>query len=46
MEMGRIILDAYPEMSVDVHKPDIMLNIEVRDRFIFIPKSFRDLAVC
>lgn len=31
MEMGGIILDAYPEMSVDVHKPDIMLNIEIRD---------------
>ena len=25
------MLDAYPEMSVDVHKPDILLNVEVRD---------------
>ncbi|MDD6811928.1 MAG: tRNA 4-thiouridine(8) synthase ThiI [Lachnospiraceae bacterium] len=32
VEMGGIILDAYPEMQVDVHKPDIMLNIEVRDK--------------
>lgn len=31
MELGGIILDAYPEMRVDVHAPDIMLNIEVRD---------------
>lgn len=32
MEMGGILLDAYPEMSVDVHKPDILLNIEIRDK--------------
>ena len=32
MELGGIILDAYPEMRVDVHKPDIMLNVEVRDK--------------
>ena len=31
MELGGIILDAYPEMHVDVHNPDIMLNVEVRD---------------
>ena len=30
-ELGGIILDAYPEMHVDVHNPDIMLNVEVRD---------------
>lgn len=32
MELGGIILDAYPEMRVDVHKPDILLNVEVRDK--------------
>ncbi len=31
-EMGGIILDAYPQMRVDVHKPDILLNIEIRDK--------------
>ena len=31
MELGGIILDAYPEMKVDVHHPDIMLNIEIRN---------------
>lgn len=30
--MGGIILDAYPEMRVDVHKPDIMLYIEIREK--------------
>jgi len=32
MDMGEAILRAYPEMRVDVHKPDIMLNIEVREK--------------
>ena len=31
-ELGGIILDAYPEMHVDVHQPDILLNVEVRDK--------------
>ena len=30
LEMGGRILDAYPEMKVDVHKPQINLVIEVR----------------
>ena len=30
-EMGGIILDAFPKMKVDVHHPDIMLNIEIRE---------------
>ena len=32
MDMGEAILNAYPEMKVDVHHPDIMLNIEVREK--------------
>ena len=28
--LGEKILDAFPEMTVDVHNPDIMLNIEIR----------------
>lgn len=31
-EMGGIILDAYPEMRVDVHKPDIELTVEIREK--------------
>lgn len=30
-ELGGILLDAYPELRVDVHKPDILLNVEIRD---------------
>ena len=32
VEMGGVILDAYPEMRVDVHKPDILLHVEIRDK--------------
>lgn len=32
MDMGAAVLKAYPEMKVDVHHPDILLNIEVREK--------------
>ncbi|MBR4085789.1 MAG: tRNA 4-thiouridine(8) synthase ThiI [Lachnospiraceae bacterium] len=32
MEMGEAILKAYPEMHVDVHKPEMLLNIEIREK--------------
>lgn len=32
MELGGKILDAFPNMQVDVHKPEIMLNIEIRQK--------------
>ena len=30
--IGEVILEAYPGMRVDVHSPDIMLNIEIREK--------------
>ncbi|NLL79517.1 MAG: tRNA 4-thiouridine(8) synthase ThiI [Clostridiales bacterium] len=35
MEVGGVLLDAFPQLKVDVHKPDVYLNIEIRER-IFI----------
>ena len=32
MELGGAVLDAYPEMKVDVHHPEIMLNVEIREK--------------
>ncbi len=32
MDMGEAILNAFPEMHVDVHKPEIMLNVEIREK--------------
>lgn len=31
-EVGAVILDAFPEMKVDVHNPDIMLYLEIREK--------------
>ena len=28
VELGAVILDAFPELTVDVHKPDVMLNVD------------------
>ena len=30
-DLGEAILDAFPEMRVDVHNPDVLLNVEVRE---------------
>ena len=32
MNLGEKILDAIPQMKVDVHKPDIELNVEIRNK--------------
>ncbi|MDO4616537.1 MAG: tRNA uracil 4-sulfurtransferase ThiI [Lachnospiraceae bacterium] len=32
MELGGVILDACPNLTVDVHNPDIYLTVEVRDK--------------
>lgn len=30
-DLGEVVLETYPEMKVDVHHPDIRLNVEVRE---------------
>lgn len=30
-DLGEAILDAFPEIRVDVHHPDVLLNVEVRE---------------
>lgn len=32
MELGGAVLDAFPEMKVDVHQPDVMLHVEIREK--------------
>ena len=34
MEIGEILLEKFPGLKVDVHHPDIMLNIEIRPKDI------------
>lgn len=31
-ELGERILDAFPQTRVDVHNPDVMLNVEIRNK--------------
>ena len=38
-DLGEVILETYPEMKVDVHHPDIRLNVEVREEILPL---FRD----
>lgn len=32
MELGGRLLEAFPELSVDVHKPDVMIYVEIRNK--------------
>lgn len=29
-ELGHVLLEAFPELKVDVHKPDVLLQVEIR----------------
>lgn len=31
-DLGEALLKAYPQLRVDVHQPDIMLNVEIREK--------------
>lgn len=37
-DIGGVILDAFPESKVDVHKPEVLLNIEVREEIYIYSK--------
>lgn len=37
-ELGGAILDAYPQMKVDVHHPEILLHVEVRQQIYIYSK--------
>lgn len=38
-KLGEKILDTYPEMSVDVHEPDILLTVEIREKVYIYSES-------
>ena len=33
-DLGEALLQAYPELHVDVHHPDVLVSVEVRDEYI------------
>lgn len=43
-EIGSVILEAYPKMRVDVHNPDIMLYIEIREKIYIYSKTISGLG--
>lgn len=38
-EFGGMVLDAFPEMRVDVHHPEIFLQVEIRDKVYIYSQS-------
>ena len=40
-EIGGTVLDAFPKMHVDVHKPDILVNIEIRSRIYIYSEEIK-----
>lgn len=37
-ELGGMILDAFPQMRVDVHEPELMLHVEIREEIYIYSK--------
>lgn len=35
-EVGGYLLEKFPHLTVDVHNPEIIVNVEVRDKFVYI----------
>ena len=40
-EIGHYLLEEFPALSVDVHKPDVMLNIEVREQVYIYSRTIK-----
>lgn len=38
-QLGGVILEAFPAMRVDVHQPDIMINVEIREKIYIYSQS-------
>ena len=45
-DLGGDILDAFPDLKVDVHNPDVVIHVEIRGRFPSIRKCMKVSAVC
>ena len=44
--VGEKILEAFPETSVDVHHPEVMIHIEIRPMINIFPQRSRDREAC
>ncbi len=43
-KIGEALLDAYPEMKVDVHKPEVFINVEIREKIYLYSKEIKGAA--
>ncbi|MCR4589314.1 MAG: tRNA 4-thiouridine(8) synthase ThiI [Lachnospiraceae bacterium] len=43
-EVGEALLDAYPEMKVDVHNPEVWLHIELREQVFMYSKIIKGVG--
>ena len=44
MELGGRILDAIPNVKVDVHNPDIMVNVEIREKINIYTETIKGVG--
>ena len=40
-ELGHYLLEAFPNIKVDVHHPDVLLNVELRDKVYFYSETIK-----
>lgn len=40
-ELGHYLLEAFPNSKVDVHKPDVLLNVEIRDKVYLYSETIK-----
>lgn len=46
MQMGGYILERCPDLHVDIHTPEHVMNVEIRDRRICMCACWRPWAAC
>jgi thiamine biosynthesis protein ThiI len=44
MKIGGVILEALPHLKVDIHKPDIILKIEIRDSVYVYAREYKGVG--
>ena len=45
-DLGEAILDAFPQMKVDVHHPDVLLRVEVRQKINLFSQMIPGPGAC
>ena len=43
-ELGGYLLDAYPDLKVDVHEPEVWINVEIREKVYIYSQEIKGLG--